>query len=316
MKTKLVTAYYPHSVGEPIWGKNGRERWYKYSLASICGTDVPVFCYTSGEALKELEAYREERNLTNLTLIDYDITQGPFHERIYNTRIKHWELYNNKEHPFYYMSFSIYWNKWHFLKLQYEPDTYIYWIDSGLSTEGVFPRRVNDYSHEEDFLTAPNGVNEFKHYSFSKIFNPDLLPRINKYAGNKILNLCRRGSTDNDFGTMQDKLGVPVRDQIYSDDLFPVASLFGGNTPLLLDYIEKIHSVMEDILARGDYLCTEQEIMGYVHTFNRDLFTDWIFNDFYHEDWLIMVHGEKVKYRDLLPNNIAFSEFWINTPTP
>ena len=318
MKTKLVTAYYPHSVGHPIWGKLNRERWYKHSLKSIANTGVPIVCYTSGSAQIEMQEYKELHNLSNIELINYDITQGPFHERIVASRLANPEKYNNPEHFFYHMPVSIYWNKWEFLRLQYEEDAYVYWIDAGLSTDGLFPHRFNDFYHEIDNLSNWNGLDEHKHHGYANnVFNPQLIDRINQFTSDKILNLCRAGQTDNDFYLMQDKINEPVQPSIYQDNKFPVASLFGGKGPLLLEYIEKTHAAMDKVLLCGDYVCTEQEIMGYVHTFNKEMFSDWCFNDFYHEDWKFNIYDEIKTYKELFPNNTSFWQFWINEePAP
>jgi hypothetical protein len=304
--TQVVTAYYPYREGPPVWGKAGRERWYKYSLASISHIGVPITCYTDpGQAHDELAAYLDERKIQNITLKEFDITTGPFHDRIHATRIRHGELYNNELHPFYRMPFSVYWMKWKFLEWEHTPDQYTYWIDGGLSTEGVLPHTLNDFA-----VDMHTRMDEWKHYSFTKAFCPALIQKMNHIAGNRTLNLCRMGGTDNDFNRMQNMLHVPVMDSIYHDNLFPVGALFGGKDTLST-YIQKIHECMEMILATDEYLCTEQEIMGYVHTFNRPLFHDWTFHDFYHDDWEIFVDGTKQRYRTIAPTNISFSQFFM-----
>ena len=45
MKNKLVTSYYPFHNGEPYWGQLNRDRWYKYSLATISNMGE-IICYT------------------------------------------------------------------------------------------------------------------------------------------------------------------------------------------------------------------------------------------------------------------------------
>ncbi len=130
MNTKLVTAYYPLHQGPPFWGKQNRERWYKHSIASICGTGVPVICYTDEIGYKEINEIKTNKKLDNLILKMYDLTTSPFHDRIYKARTEgHPEMYNNEFHPYYKMPVSIYWMKWNFLKMEHEEDTYIYWMD-------------------------------------------------------------------------------------------------------------------------------------------------------------------------------------------
>jgi len=319
MNTKLVTAYYPVHNGPPLWGKEGRHRWYKHSIASICGTGVSVVCYTdAGESYNEVLEIKEQTQLDNLTIKTYDIASNPFQERMYKVRTEgNPDLYNNYLHPFYRMPFSIYWTKWTFLEMEYEPDTYIYWIDGGLSTDGVFPKRGNDYADEPGFNERYAGMDnfyidhEFKFHSFSKIFNPGLIEKINGFVGDKILNLCRQDQTDNDFYTLEDKLNL-TKGEIAHVNRYPVGAMFGGNSPYLIPYINEFNRIADEILSIGDYACTEQEIMGLIHTQHQEWFADWIFHDFYHEDWQIMNDHQLTPYRTLYPNNISFSSFFLD----
>jgi hypothetical protein len=79
-----------------------------------------------------------------------------------------------------------------------------------------------------------------------------------------------------------------------------------------LSYINKFNDTAEQILSIGDYLCTEQEIMGHIHAEHPEWFADWVFHDFYHEDWKIMNDHKLSPYRELFPNNISFSSFFLD----
>jgi hypothetical protein len=318
MITKLVTAYYPIHNGPPLWGKEGRHRWYKHSIASICNTGVPVICYTDDSSYDELLEVKNKRQLDNLVIKIYDIKSNPFQERIYKIRTEgHPEMYNNHLHPYYRMPVSIYWMKWNFLKMEYEDNAYIYWIDGGLSTDGVLPHKVNDYVSEPGFATRYAGEGDYvldhehKFHTFSKVFNPEFITKLNKFTDGKILNICRQGITDNNFYLLEEKLDL-TKGKIMQDDLYPVGAMFGGNSPYLLPYIDTFNHVADKILSIGDYVCTEQEIMGHIHCENREWFADWVFNDFYHDDWKITCDGKLVPYRELMPNNISFSSFFID----
>jgi hypothetical protein len=320
MKTKLVTAYYPIHNGPPFWGKEGRHRWYKHSIASICGTGVPVVCYTDeGESYNELLQTKNERQLDNLIIKTYNILSNPFQDRMYKIRTEvNPEVYNNYLHPFYRMPFTIYWMKWNFLKMEHESNTNLYWIDGGLSTDGVFPKRGNDFKDEPGFdiryVEMGNFYldHEYKFHSFSTIFNPNLITKINDFVGDKILNICRQDQTDNDFFTLEDKLNVPIKGKIAATNKYPVGAMFGGNSELVSLYINEFNNIAEQILSIGDYLCTEQEIMGYIHAEHPEWFADWVFHDFYHEDWKIYNDHVLTSYRELFPNNISFSSFFLD----
>jgi hypothetical protein len=321
MKTKLVTAYYPLHQGPPFWGKQNRERWYKHSIASICETKVPIICYTDELGYDELFAVKTDRQLDNLTIKMYDLTTSQFHDRVYKARMEgNPEMYNNELHPYYRMPVSVYWMKWGFLKMEYEEDTYIYWIDGGLSTQGVFPGRASSYGTDPGYFKNYNGeegdfytTHEFKLFVFDKIFNLNFIPNLNKFSEGKIVNICRQDCTDNDFHLFEEKLNLPKGNIIYTNK-FPVGALFGGHSSQIMKYVDEFNEVANKVLEVGDYVCTEQEIMGYVHSIHPDWFTDWTFHDFYHEDWKL-ANGPSVliPYREAYPNNISFSKLFIDT---
>ena len=68
----------------------------------------------------------------------------------------------------------------------------------------------------------------------------------------------------------------------------------------MLQYINKSKEVIEQIL-QVDEICTEQEIMAYINTTNREWFKNWYFDTFYHEDWKNI----------FTPGQISFSHFFL-----
>jgi len=241
MNTKLITAYYPNHHGSPFWGKVDKNEQYKNSIISICGAGVPVVCYTDNQSLAELNQIKEENKLNNLVIKLYNLELSPFHRKIYNIRVTHSDLYNNENHPYYTTPFGIYWMKWNFLNMEYESDTYIYWVNIGLISKEL-----------------------------SSSFNLKRLKLINEYTEGKILNLCKT-TTNKNISEFETKLNTKI------PNTFPVGIMFGGNSPHLLDYISLFNETAENILSLENYLCTEQEIMAYIHDKHNDWFKDWMF---------------------------------------
>lgn len=300
MKTKLVTSYYPFHNGEPYWGQLNRDRWYKYSLATISNMGE-IVCYTDpgDNGYNQLVELKEKHNLKNLTIKVYDIKDNPYQDRVYKIRTSKADRYNNPESiGFYTRPTVIYWMKFIFLTMEYEPNTQLYWIDSGLSHSGLFPSFANKYSVEPEFATFYGDAymaNEHKVYHYDKAFTPDVLDKINNYAEDKIINLNRSMSDDNpaEFNTF---LGVNVE----YNNMFPVGGFFGGHSDLLLQYVVKSKETIEQILS-VDEVCSDQVIMAYVNATNKDWFKNWQFDTFYHEDWSNIFQ----------PGQISFSHFFL-----
>jgi hypothetical protein len=310
MKSKLVTSYYAYHNGEPFWGQPNRERWYKYSLACIAGMGCDVVCYTDEGDLgyNQLTEIKEQFNLTNLTIKIYKLSDNPYQERVVAKRLLYPEIYNNDTIiDKFCRSNQIYWMKYDFLEKEYEADTYLYWIDSGLSHHGLFPSFSNKFSVEPDFATYyanhPDGYfpNEYKLYWYDKAFTPETLQRINEYSENKIVNLYRNMS-DNNFYTFNEKMNI----QKDYGSIYAVAGFFGGNSENMLNYISEAKNLINTILALdNDYLCTEQEIMTYVNADHRDWFKNFKFDTFYHETWVNLY----------TPDMVSFSHFFLKNLT-
>lgn len=284
MKTKLVTSYYPFHNGEPYWGTLNRDKWYKYSLATISNMGE-IICYTDpgDKGYNQLSELKEKLNLENLTIKIYDIKDNPYQSRVYKIRTEKAERYNSPEsYGYYTRPTAIYWMKFIFLAMEYEPNTQLYWIDAGLSHNGLFPSHANKYGTEPEFSTYYGdnyAANEYKVYNYDKGFTPEVLNKINEYAEDKIINLCRSTSDDNpsEFNTL---FNIDVE----YNNMFPVGGFFGGQSDLLLQYVIKCKETIDQILLTNE-ICTEQAIMAYVNATNRDWFKNWHFSTFYHEEW-------------------------------
>jgi hypothetical protein len=291
MNTKIVTSYYGKHSGEPFAGKvEGRTRSYKYSLISICNTGVPVVCYTDDHngCYDELVQFKEEKQLDNLTIKKYDLTTSSYHQQILNIRT------NNPDYdPEWRIPVLIYWMKWVFVKMEYEPDTYIYWIDAGLATSQLIPKRLAQYGNEEGFSTgyldetgAPDWDQEYKFYQFPALYNPEFITKINNYSEDKIVLVCRDGITDCEFYKFYENIDLP-HTNIMGINKYPIGGFFGGNTPHLLDYCDAFHNLAEHILntPAQTYLCPDQELMGHILGDQPEWFKLFVFDTFYHEDW-------------------------------
>ena len=293
MKTKLVTSYYAFHGGEPFWGQMHRDQWYKYSLITLCGLGVEIVCYTDPGDMghHQLQEIKEAFHLDNLTIKVYDIRNNPYQERVYNIRKNNAELYDNPAAIQHYTrSTQIYWMKFSFLEMEYEPNIQLYWIDCGLSHPGLFP----SYSKDSTIIEHPEH-RLYKDYAFTKAFTPEVLLKINSYANDKIINLYRN-TTDDNFHDFNRKMNI---NHDYNG-VYVVAGFFGGNSALMLKYIHEVKKIIETILDSNN-ICTEQEIMTYLNLTYSDWFMNYKFDTFYHEDWTNI----------FTPNMTSFSHFFL-----
>jgi len=292
MKTKFVTSYYAYHSGDPFWGQKNRERWYKYSLISICNVNENVVCYTDNDdyGYNQLLEIKNMFNLNNLEIKIFKLSDNPWQERIYKiASSEKCPQYKDFTDYRFYLSPQIYWLKFHFMYLEFEPNINLYWIDCGLSHSGLFAKSTNPYSelegYDQGFPNENYGEVEFRYYNFTKAFTPEFVKRVNKFNNNKLINLCHTNSHYN-FGQFLEKLQLQDTLNIVNPINYPVAGFFGGNSNLIPKYVEYCYKLIEKILSYDDYLIPEQEIMCYLNTKYPEYIKNWTFNTFYHEDWI------------------------------
>ena len=295
-KTKLVTAYYAYHNDPPFWGQINRNRRYKYSLISLCLMGVEVICYTDNyrhSSVKELEKLKEKFNLDTLTIKVFPLENNPWHERVVNIRKNNNpEKYNNRELlSFYHGSAQIYWSKFKLLEMELEPNTNIYWIDSGLCHPGLFSKQYSkwgDLGWDNQF--AEEGKNyfdiEYRFHYYDKAFTPEKLQDINKFSEGKIINLCIQGHSDNDMDTFIERIVDKEKyPNVISNTNFPVGGFFGGNSTLLAEYIQHAYDIIDKVLDTEDYLTVDQEILWYLYVQYPEMVKNFYFNTYYHDDW-------------------------------
>lgn len=290
MKTKLVTSYYPYHSGEPFWGQGNRENWYKNSLANISNMGE-IVCYTDhgDKGYNDLIQIKEDYNLDNLTIKLYDLKDNPYQERVYKIRTDRASEYNNPDNMgTYFRSTVIYWIKFMFLEMEYEPNINMYWIDCGLSHDGLFPPDASKYFGEEIDTY-------YKKHHYNKAFNPEVLERINNYAEGKIINV-HRPQTDENIGNFNSWLNLDID----YENIFPVGGFFGGNSELMPEYVSRCKETIERVLEKNQ-VCSDQEILAYVNATNRHWFKNWKFETFCHEGWTHIWQ----------PEWISFSHFFL-----
>lgn len=291
MKTKIITSYYAYHFGEPFWGHKNRERWYMYSLISLCNMGETIICYTdeNDKGYNQLQIIKEKHKLDNLTIKIFKLSDNPWQEKIYKIRMLEKNSYlNNPLDWRYECSSQIYWLKWYFMKEEFEPNINLYWIDCGLSHGGLFPKSTNPYADSENYMKHfpdENGVDvEFRYYQFTRAFNPEFVKKVNNWHDGKIINLYNNTSTNQNFGNFLRFLNLENTLSQTSVIIFPVAGFWGGNSNLIPKYTSEYFKMIDKILELDNYIVADEEIMTYVNTMHSDMFKNWEFTTFSHED--------------------------------
>lgn len=264
MRTQFVTAIYI-GLENTIFNGNPVSLYdrYKKSLKSLADGGYSIVCYTSSNHLPELTKFFYGYN--NITFVVEELEKNPFHNKI--NKIK--EL-----HPKYVTDRSwrsrcveIMWGKFLWMGKHLPSigqDDYIYWIDAGLFHGGLIPKK---------YKTA-NSKNEF---DFDRITQKtNLFNKLNIYTKDRILNI-RSTIVNHNPDDFERVFG-------YRPHYGVVGGIFGGKKKLLTEYVAGAVSAMSRVLDSG-VLLKEEEIMFHLHNQTPKIFTDFIFNSWYHEDW-------------------------------
>jgi hypothetical protein len=288
-KTKFVTCFYAYHANKPFWATNGRQDRYLYSMVTLCNMKEQIVCYTDEGDLgyNQLKKIKDEYQLNNLEIKVYSLIDNPYQERVYKIRTSNPEFYDNPEILNYGRSPQIYWMKYDFLLAECEPDINLYWIDMGLSCEGLFPPHLAEYGHEEDYVNYYRNSGDYqlhkhKFYAFPAVFNENTVLKINEYVGDKLIHIHRYGVTDcnhNEFNR------VIKEDVNYSDGIYPIGGFLGGNSNYIPQIVAEAKRCIDLILEDNYYLCGDEEINAYLQVKYKELYKTWMCHTFYHEGY-------------------------------
>lgn len=272
----LVTSAYFNILGYPHYGAKRSER-IRVSLPNIAkNSKLPIICYTSKKygCYDELSTLFDTHKIDNVTLKIQELEDHPWHDRILNIRMNtepYTRMYELKP-------ILVYWMKFVFLERELNSAKNVYWIDSGLSHNGMFPKKYAIGNTDRFGMSDCPAT-----YDFS-CFSNNLIEKISEYAGDKIF-LAVRPSIDADFSgimknpTLYEKIKYSTESQYY-----PVAGFFGGsNKELLQTFIDEFFKVA-DMLLQDKFLTVEEGIMAYLSMTQPDLFNKYHFENFYTEE--------------------------------
>jgi len=324
-RTKLVTALFSKYEGFPIFGHDKiRTERYLHSLASIARTGEKLICYLQEEYLEEYhnfwnihgskKGYYNIEDFTNIEFKFINIDQFKHFQAMFNLKKKYKEIIEYK------MFHEIDWMKLQLLEKEVDDQyDYFYWIDCGLSHAGLFPCIASEKPDQE-------GLGDFKHYScnwpmydFGRIFNPDLFPKINNFVGNKLLGL----STNLIFWHFLPLSDLLIKTKYYSEDVnkafykgfnsnHNIGGIIGGHKDHINHLIAEFNSISQ-LSLNNEIIPNHEVIMTAIKWHNPELFEEYIFDTWYHEDtwktWSLDLAEQSIIKKDT-ENKVQFYGFF------
>ena len=265
--TLLVTGIYAFEPGHPYYLHGGNSRFwrYVYSLIQIskCGLDIK--CYTSSSLSPILIDKFSEYNITNIEVIVKELNDTKHNKRALEIREKHLDKFKC-----YYELGQF---KMYFIKENYLPEyDYIYWIDAGLSHRGLYPDKYNT------FISLADGFAECEYqYTYDKIYNEELFNKINKWVGDKLLDI-RNTSQYHSNKIMNEVFG---NHHFYKSNA--IGGLFGGYKDKIEHLIREFEVNSEKCLTK-EHLLDHEAILTPIAINNPEWFKTFTFDTWYHED--------------------------------
>ncbi len=281
MKPQFVTALYTGLEGTIFNGNSiGIHERYCESLKSLARGGYGIICYTSSPQYDELvQTFSEYRNVK---FVVSELKMNPFHDQINSIKGRNPEYTTSPS--WRSRCVEIMWGKFLWvnscLHLIDDEDS-LFWIDAGLFHGGLFPNSLRS----ENSL----GVYDFDIITQKQ----NLYDELNRYSDGKILNIL--SSTINH--------GSEDYRKVFSDtpEYAVVGGVFGGRKHLLQHYVESAQDLMFEVLSHG-VLIKEEEFMYKMHKTSPELYTNFQFDTWYHQDW-----GDELYNPEF---NVSFSDFF------
>jgi len=289
MKTKLITALYTDIIGFPFFGHESfaRQERYLHSLRTLNNMDNEIICYCNETQFDLLKKYCEEFNLNNITIKISNLKDYPKTERMLEIKK------SNEQFNFYH---EVDWNKIHLISKEYDESyDYIYWIDCGLSHRGLFTLKYNPHSDKITGLSR-----DWENYSFTKIFCPELFPKINNWVGDKLINLAN---------TMFSHNPNEIR-KVYKNNNdykhMSVGGILGGHISKIKWFIQEF-DIISNLCLNENHILNHEGMITNLEFENPDMFKTFSFDTWYHEDFWLTT---PVFDRESIKNKTHFVHFF------
>lgn len=267
---KFITAIYNGLHDTKFGGRLNRDKQYLYSLECLSNLGSPIKCYVQQSEYETITSYFVDKGILNIEFEPFELSDFKYHKEI--QRIK--EINKNfyaQDDVWEYRCVELMWLKLFALfneSIKFKEsgiEEKIFWIDAGLSHDGIFPKRFN-----------PN-ANGTQHslYQNNLAFNNKLVDKLDKLS-NESLFFFYCNNRQHSY--------PPLYSNIKTLDGSIVAGLFGGKPNDIIQLVIECEQIIEYILSK-DTLLQEELILTLVLQNNPQMFNLFNFTTWYHEDW-------------------------------
>lgn len=271
MKTLLITSIYSDLWGTEFGGRPSRDFHYKASLLSILKlSPTKVICFTSNKELASLEDFFYTKNKVDPNLLEFstfELSDSRYFDLIYPKK-------NIEKMKTLDRCFEIQYNKFFWFDTIENTNQYdrVYWIDAGLSHNGLFPDKHRD-------LTGGYQA----HYYSVDLFKPELLEKLNVISKDSTLLIAK-----NNQGGFYWSQGLPPKYfNTYNLSKHIIGGLFGGTPKMYAEFKNKFEVSLLDVLENENELYMEEQIITCLYRNFEEEFTllefdDWMARE---DDW-------------------------------
>jgi hypothetical protein len=264
-KVKFITAIYANLYGTELGGRPNRHGHYRWSLLSILKmTNADFICYTSDEEFDDLvKFFYIENNISNekLQIVKFNLFNNEFSEIINKYKDVEGIKRGDRCIEIQYMKF---------LWFLTEDKTYDYyfWIDAGLSHCGLIPNKYLS-------LTGPHNQGYYE----SPLFNNVFLNNLIKNTGDKFTLIGKENERNFWSGTVN-----PIHFIEYNRSIHIIGGMFGGRKELWERIVQLFKGYVYKVTEYDNRLYHEEDIMTLMFRNHPELFHDYYFETWWHED--------------------------------
>jgi hypothetical protein len=253
MRVKFITTIYSDLYGTDVGGRPHRHHHYRHSLLSLLKmTNADFLCYTSDREIESLKMFFQiENNISEnkLKFETFDLNNSKFSALI--NSIKNVDEIKKSDRciELQYSKFSWWWNE----DKSYD---YYYWIDAGLSYNGLIPPKYLNFTDGERILYESN--------LFNNLFLENLIADTN----DKFLILGKDNQRFFESSTVDPKWYTT-----YSNHIHVIGGLFGGHKDKWDNIVNIFENYVVKILSDSiTFLPHEEQIMSLMFYNHTDLF--------------------------------------------
>ena len=264
MQTTFITCIY-YDLDEEFNGR-GRKHHYLCSLDNILKLGAPFIIYTCAANRADVISIVDKSENKQVEIIIEELNDLPIYSGIKDLKSKT-ELIRFRCYEI--MHSKCYWIK-NVIDRNPFSSTYFFWIDVGLSHDGIFPPK---------YLRSPESTNWADKYMGFDVFDPYMVNRLVDHSNKDKMFVMCFDQTEKPWSAKPDSK------YIYGEYkyLHMIGGLFGGdsnNVKWFCDEVEHYTAIVFD----DQQLPTEEIIYSIIVNNNIERFQIFKFNSWYHTE--------------------------------